>query len=436
MGNLLASGSVVAAFFAGGVALFAPCCIVFLAPGYLALAARNHRWRLLPLTFAFTAGLALVLVPITLGISLVAASIARFHAPLYYAGGTLMLALAALALSGRMWSMPRFLPDPDAGRGDSASFFAFGVFSGIASSCCAPVLAGVMTLSALSGTPGGGIVLGLAYVFGMTFPLLVMALAWDKLHLSERRLLRARAVRLHLAGRTLVTSTVNIAVAAGFAAMAGFVFYLAGAGRMTGGPGFQVAIGRVLSRVFRRIEIWTAPVPEAVLGLALLALAAVFVVAALRGRRPDLDPHPDPDPDPATGVAGQPPAPADGETSAANPALGSGGAADHHCHAPVRNQSLLPHATSTRGAPCRPNVPARPPRPGAARAAAATVTAVPAPGVLLPAVPGTAATVPAARAGGPAPGSSSSRRKGGVRPASWLAAPWSCGRPRSWSSPG
>ena len=56
MGNLLASGSVLAAFFAGGVALFAPCCIVFLAPGFLALAARNHRWRLLPLTFVFTAG--------------------------------------------------------------------------------------------------------------------------------------------------------------------------------------------------------------------------------------------------------------------------------------------------------------------------------------------------------------------------------------------
>ncbi len=82
MGALLTSGSVLAAFFAGGVALFAPCCIVFLAPGYLALAAKNHRWRLLPLTFSFTAGLALVLVPITVGISLVTAAIARFHAPL------------------------------------------------------------------------------------------------------------------------------------------------------------------------------------------------------------------------------------------------------------------------------------------------------------------------------------------------------------------
>jgi cytochrome c biogenesis protein CcdA len=343
MGNLLASGSVLAAFFAGGVALFAPCCIVFLAPGYLALAAKNHRWRLLPLTFTFTAGLALVLVPITVGISLVAATIARFHAPLYYAGGTLMLALAVLAASGRMWSMPRFLPAPDARRGDSASFFAFGVFSGIASSCCAPVLAGVMALSALSGTPGGGVVLGLAYVFGMVFPLFVMALAWDTLHLSARRLGLARPVRLHIGARALVTNTVNLTVAAGFLVMAGFVYYLAGAGRMTGGPGFQVAIGRALAHLFRRIEIWTAPVPETALGAALLTLAAVFAVAALHGRRhqdpaSDQDLHLNEDPNVAPGAAGQPPGLADSQTRALD-APPRHGAIEHHCHAPVRNQS-------------------------------------------------------------------------------------------------
>lgn len=101
--QLLTTGSVLAAFFAGGVALFAPCCIVFLAPSYLAGAVKNRRWRLLPLTFVFAAGLATVLLPITLGVSMVAGAIAKYHAPLYYAGGVLMLALAAFALSGRMW---------------------------------------------------------------------------------------------------------------------------------------------------------------------------------------------------------------------------------------------------------------------------------------------------------------------------------------------
>ncbi len=122
--DLLVTGSVLAAFFAGGVALFAPCCIVFLAPSYLAVAVKNRRWRLLPLTFVFAAGLGAVLIPITLGMSLLSAAIANYHRVLYLAGGILMLLLAAWSLSGRMWSMPSFLRAPNTARGDSASFFA------------------------------------------------------------------------------------------------------------------------------------------------------------------------------------------------------------------------------------------------------------------------------------------------------------------------
>jgi cytochrome c biogenesis protein CcdA len=285
VGELLTTGSVLAAFFAGGVALFAPCCIVFLAPSYLAVAVKNRRWRLLPLTFVFAAGLALVLVPITLGMSLVASTIANYHQPLYVVGGLLMLALAAFSLSGTMLSLPSFLRAPDTRAGDTGSFFALGVFSGIASSCCAPVLAGVMTLSALSGSPLGGVTLGLAYTFGMAFPLFLMALLWDRYRLGERRWLRARPVRLRLAGRVLATNTVNLVVAVGFAVMGGFVLYLATTAQMTSGPGVQVAIGKGLERAFTRVEMWTDPVPEPVLGLAVLAIAAVFVIATLHGRK-------------------------------------------------------------------------------------------------------------------------------------------------------
>lgn len=284
MGDLLTTGSVLAAFFAGGVALFAPCCIVFLAPSYLAVAVKNRRWRLLPLTFVFAAGLALVLVPITLGMSLLASAIAQYHAALYYAGGLLMLALAAFSLSGRMMALPGFLRAPDTTRGETGSFFALGVFSGVASSCCAPVLAGVMTLSALSGSPVGGIALGLAYTFGMTFPLFVMALVWDRYRLGERRFMQARPIRFTVAGRRFATNTINLAVAAAFAIMGGFVIYLAGSGQMTGGPAFQGRIGAGLNGVFTRIESLVSPVPEFVLGLGVLALAALFVMATLRDR--------------------------------------------------------------------------------------------------------------------------------------------------------
>jgi cytochrome c biogenesis protein CcdA len=138
-----------------------------------------------------------------------------------------------------------------------------------------------MTLSALSGSPVGGTMLGLAFVLGMTFPLFVMALLWDKLRLRERQWLRAKPVRLRVAGRRLHTNTVNIAVAAAFAVMGGFVIYLAGAEQMTAGPGFQVSIGRWLSSMFERIQQWFEPVPEPVLGLLVLGIAAAFVWATL-----------------------------------------------------------------------------------------------------------------------------------------------------------
>ena len=283
--DLLTTGSVVAAFLAGGVALFAPCCIVFLAPSYLAAAVKSRRWRLLPLTFVFAAGLALVLLPLTLGASLLSGAIARFHAPLYYAGGTLMIALAVLALSGRMWSLPSFVRAPDTTRADSASFFALGVFSGIASSCCAPVLVGIMTLSALSASPAGGTVLGLAYVFGMAFPLFAMALLWDKARLNERRFLRAKVVRLRLGGRLVVTNTVNLAVAIGFTAMGIAIIALANQKNMDRGTAVQTWFTERLTSVFLRIQEWASPVPEVLQALLLFVVVAGLVAATLTGRR-------------------------------------------------------------------------------------------------------------------------------------------------------
>lgn len=283
--ELLATGSVLAAFFAGGVALFAPCCIVFLAPSYLAGAAKNRRWRLLPLTFAFTAGMALVLVPLTMGASLVAGAVAKYHGPLYIAGGLLMFVMAYLTLSGKMWSLPSAVRMPDTSRGDSASFFALGVFSGIASSCCAPVLVGVMTLSALSGSAVGGVVLGLAYVFGMVFPLFAMALLWDKTRLSKLRVSRSRTIALTVRGRTLHTTLLNLVIAASFVAMGTGIIALSQSADMTRGSAAQDWISAHLVQVFSRVDEWLSPVPEPVLGLVLFAVVAGIVAAAVTDRR-------------------------------------------------------------------------------------------------------------------------------------------------------
>src|SRR6266545_6872209 len=74
-------------------------------------------------------------------------------------------------------------------------------------------------------------------------------------------------------------------VAVVFAAMGGLVLALAAEGNPMGSGGPQLAVGRWLTTFFTRVLSFLDPVPDAVLGLALLGLAAGFVTFALRGGR-------------------------------------------------------------------------------------------------------------------------------------------------------
>src|SRR3989337_535570 len=65
------------------------------------------------------------------------------------------------------WAPPFRRGAPALSRPDSAGVYTLGVFSGAASACCAPVLAGMLTLSALSPSLVAATGIGLAYVFGM-----------------------------------------------------------------------------------------------------------------------------------------------------------------------------------------------------------------------------------------------------------------------------
>lgn len=87
-----------------------------------------------------------------------------------------------------------------AGRGHNGatSTFFLGMASGVASSCCAPVMAGVVAMSALSGSWVGA--LGLSYILGMVFPLLLFAIPAHRR--GERRQRAPR--RVHVLGTELL----------------------------------------------------------------------------------------------------------------------------------------------------------------------------------------------------------------------------------------
>lgn len=326
MEGVFLGGSVLAAFLAGTIALFAPCCILVVFPAYLAAAVRNARWRLVPLTLVFAAGLALVLVPVSLGLGLLSRTLLAFHAAVYVLGGVLLLTLAAVAFTGRTWTLPFLRSAPDIQRTDSAGVFALGVFSGAASSCCAPVLAGVLTLTAVSPSLLGGTAIALAYVFGMVSPLLLMTLVWDRSRWRERLTLRARPVEVSVAGRHYTTTSLSVLMAGVFTLMGTALVVIGVTGRSLA-PTFQTSLGTRVEDLLAPAARLLDPVPDWVGGLVLVVLGVAAAALSARSRPCASDPDraaPDPHRDP-----GGTPAPV---TAPAAASLQGDGHGTHSCH--------------------------------------------------------------------------------------------------------
>ncbi len=188
--------SLITAFAGGMVALFAPCCITFLLPSYLANIFREKD-RVVWMTLIFGLGIATVLVPTALGIRAVGSVFQQFHTQTYVVGGVFMILLGAMELTGRKITLPMLHLTIDLNKHhDPWSVYLLGVFSGITSSCCTPVLAGILTLSFLSPSFFWAGLAGIAYVFGMVVPLVVLALFLEKVNWGKLPQLRNKTINL------------------------------------------------------------------------------------------------------------------------------------------------------------------------------------------------------------------------------------------------
>src|SRR5712692_5868789 len=194
--SIFFGGSVLSAVIAGAIALFAPCCISVMLPAYFASSFQNRR-LLVAMTFLFAAGVATVILPIALGASVLRQLLTTQHTPIYVTGGVLVLGLAIYVLFGGQIHLP--MPGQRAGgKTGVLGVYSLGIFSGMASSCCAPVLAGVIALSSVASSFWLALGLGTAYVFGMVAPLFVIALLWDHYDWRASRLFRPRAITWRL----------------------------------------------------------------------------------------------------------------------------------------------------------------------------------------------------------------------------------------------
>lgn len=175
METILFQTSLIAAFVAGMVALFAPCCITFLLPAYLG-GVFKEKEKVLFMTLVFGLGIFVVMLPAVLGVAFISKLTFRYHDPIYVAGGIVMLLTSVITFLGLKLPMPRLPGSVQKEKPDILSVFTLGVFSGITSACCAPVLIGILALTFLSPSFFGALTIGAVYVLGMVTPLLLISM--------------------------------------------------------------------------------------------------------------------------------------------------------------------------------------------------------------------------------------------------------------------
>ncbi len=198
METLFFQTSLVAAFIAGMVALFAPCCITFLLPAYLGSVFKEKE-KVLLMTLVFGAGIFVMLLPAVLGVSLISTFLFRYHNVTYIAGGIVMLLVSIVSLLGLKLPMPH-IKSSTPGKPDVVSIFMLGIFSGITSACCAPVLIGILAFTFLSPNFWGSMMIGSMYVLGMVAPLLFISIFLSG-KMPKAAFLRSKITSISLFGK-------------------------------------------------------------------------------------------------------------------------------------------------------------------------------------------------------------------------------------------
>jgi cytochrome c-type biogenesis protein len=287
VGDLLVGTTLLASFLGGVVALLAPCCVSVMLPAYLSTGFR-HRGGVVPATLVFGAGVATVILPIGLGATFLSRLLLTEHLWVFSLGGALMIAAGVATLSGWKPNLP--MPGGRAVReGSFGSAYALGAFSGAASACCAPVLAGVAVLSGAAASFPVALAIGAAYVAGMVAPLALVALVWDKRRERATRALTDRTIAVRVGRwrrRMALGSAVSGLLMVAMGALS-VVLAFTGPGMPSGG--WQTTLSAWLQHVSTTALNTLSWIPGWALLVVLVAGFALLVRRGLRRRAPESD---------------------------------------------------------------------------------------------------------------------------------------------------
>ena len=267
----LVGTSLIAAFVAGIAALFAPCCITVLLPSYLGNIFKE-KYKIFFMTFVFFLGVLTVFLPIGLGASFLAQAFSKYHNVIFTIGGIFLVMLGITMLLGKKFTTPTSVRDGM--KRHVSSIYVLGIFSAIATTCCAPVLAGVLTLGVASGTIVWGALYTLAYVVGMTLPLFIIAAFLDKANLTERFTNAKKTVAMRIGGFSWRITVSELISGLIFLLMGGYITYLAFSNKLFTHSSYQLEMNLWNAKFLGAINGFVTLIPEYIWALLFIGIVA------------------------------------------------------------------------------------------------------------------------------------------------------------------
>ncbi|MEK7561981.1 MAG: cytochrome c biogenesis protein CcdA [Patescibacteria group bacterium] len=258
--ELIAAASFVTAFIAGMAALFAPCCIGVLLPTYLASVFRTKS-KIFLMTFVYFLGILTIFLPLGLGAAGLSSFFTGNHGLFFAIGGAFMLLMGAAMLLGKSFMLPVHV-HPKLKKYDFGSIYVLGLFSGVATTCCAPVLAGVLALSALPGSIWLGGLYALTFVIGMVVPLFIMAGVADRSGVLEEFQSLKRTVSYHLFGRQIKVSLSHLISGSIYSVFGLFILIYERTNPDVFDTGYQLEINLLAARITRFIDRVAGSIPD------------------------------------------------------------------------------------------------------------------------------------------------------------------------------
>lgn len=258
--DLLIGSSLIAAFIAGVAALFAPCCITVLLPAYFGSVFRE-KYKVFLMTFIFFLGILTVFLPLGLGASALAQVFRDYHNLIFIIASVFLILMGLSLLLGKRFSLP-FEVTPTMKGSSIFSVFILGILSAIATTCCAPVLAGVLALTVLPGSIFWGGVYTLSYVLGMVLPLFIIAFFLDKSDFTKRFMAFRKTISYSIFGKTISITIAEIISGITFLAMGAIILYLSLQDKLFAHSQYQTTINIYLQKLLEAINSFTQAIPQ------------------------------------------------------------------------------------------------------------------------------------------------------------------------------